>query len=181
MDMPLHEGFPVAPRSAKDIRAHAEHARQVLGMPEGQIAIAKVLDQLTSYGLYYDVLDQRDWPNAREVEACYHPEERTMYIRDNIYREMIRGGQRAVFTFGHELGHALLGHVRTANRQSGSQVPPYCQSEWQANCFAADFTMPVDQIVRYNLQTAEALARFFGVSPAAARVRLAALRNKGVI
>src|SRR5689334_13740988 len=108
MDMPLHEGFPVAPRRRLDIRDAAVHARSVLQLPDGRIATTKLLDRLTLYGINYDVLDDGDWPAAREVEACYYPEERTLYLRTSVYREMARGGQRAVFTLGHELGHAVL-------------------------------------------------------------------------
>lgn len=179
MDMPLHQGFPVAPRSRMDIRHAAVNARHVLGLPEGRIAIPKLLDQLSLYGINYDVLDETDWPEAREVEACYYPEERTLYIRSEIYREMVRGGQRAVFTLGHELGHAVLAHRRAANRQSVATVPRYAQSEWQANTFSAEFTMPLDQIKRHALLNPEAIAAFFGVSLVAARVRYLELRNKG--
>jgi hypothetical protein len=179
MDMPLHQGFPVAPRSRVDIRHAAVNARNVLDLPEGRIAITMLLDKLTLFGIHYDVLDSTDWPEAREVEACYYPEERTLYIRDSIYREMAKGGQRAVFTFGHELGHAVLAHRRAANRQSVASVPTYAQSEWQANFFSAEFTMPLDQIKRRALLNPEAIAAFFGVSLAAARVRYVELRKKG--
>lgn len=179
MDFPLHEGFPVAPRSRDNITMHASHARSILGVPDGRIAIPRLLDQLCEFGIHYDVLDRFSWPAAREVEACYYPEERTLYIRDSIYNEMAGRGQRAVFTFGHELGHAVLGHRRTANRQSVAQVPRYSQSEWQANCFAADFTMPLDQIKKYGLCSPEAVASYFGVSLAAARVRIQELMKKG--
>lgn len=165
-----HQGYPVAPRSRRDIEAAATHARRVLGLPDGRIDIPKLLDQLTQYGIQYDVFDSHSSPLPREVEACYSPSDQTLYIRDSIYAEMVRGGQRAIFTFGHELGHAVLAHRQGFNRQVAS-VPRYCQSEWQANVFAAEFTMPKDQINQYVLRTPEAIAQFFGVSLAAARVR----------
>ena len=165
-----HEGYPVAPRSRRDIEAAALHARRVLGLPDGRIDIPKLLDQLTQYGIQYDVFDSHSSPLPREVEACYCPSDQTLYIRDSVYAQMVRGGQRAIFTFGHELGHAVLAHRQGFNRQVSS-VPKYCNSEWQANVFAAEFTMPKDQIKRYALRTPEAIAGFFGVSLAAARVR----------
>lgn len=174
----LHEGFPVAASSRLKIRVAAEHARRVLALPPGRIAIPRLLDDLTRYGIYYDVFDQSSCPVPREVEACYVPEERTLYIRDTVYAEMERGGMRAMFTLGHELGHALLAHRRTLNRQSIAGVPIYSQSEWQANRFAAEFVMPLDQIIAYQLTTPQQIADFFGVSPAAARVRLSDLEGK---
>ena len=178
MDVPLSQGFPVAPRSRADIRATAVNARRVLGLPDGRINIPKLLDGLTDYTIYYDVFDRTSAPVPPEVEACYVPEDRTIYIRDRVFDQMVEGGQRAVFTIGHELGHALLGHRRTFNRQPASSVPVYSNSEWQANLFGAEFTMPLEQIKRKCLYTAESIARAFGTSPAAARVRLEDLANK---
>ena len=179
MTTPLHEGFPVAPSSRLKIRVAAEHARKVLGLPPGRINIPRLLDDLTRFGIYYDVFDQSSCPVPREVEACYVPEERTLYLRDTVYDEMDRGGMRAVFTLGHELGHAVLAHRRTLNRQSIVGVPIYSQSEWQANRFSAEFTMPLDEILCFGLLTPDKIADFFGVSPAAARVRLDDLDGKG--
>lgn len=179
MTTSLHEGFPVAPSSRLKIRAAAQHTRKVLGLPPGRINIPRLLDDLTRYCIYYDVFDQSSCPVPREVEACYVPEERTLYIRDTVYAEMERGGMRAVFTLGHELGHALLAHRRTLNRQSIAGVPVYSQSEWQANVFSAEFTMPLNEIIQNGLTTPELIANFFGVSPAAARIRLNDLDQKG--
>ena len=181
MDMPMHEGFAVAPQSRKDIVATASHARSILKLPNGKINIPKLLDELTGFGIYYDVFDRQSAPVPKEVEACYVPEDRTMYIRDTVFEQMCEGGQRAVFTFGHELGHALLAHRRTYNRQSASSLPAYCNSEWQANSFSAEFTMPISQIKAFRLLTANAIAGHFGVSMAAARVRLEELIKRGDI
>lgn len=181
MEVPLHEGFPVPAMSKTEIRLHATHARKILGLAPGRINIPELLDKLTEYGIYYDVFDRHTAPVSQGVEACYVPEQRTMYIRDSVFEQMANGGQRAVFTFGHELGHALLGHTRTLNRTPSQPLKPYLNSEWQANIFAAEFTMPLDQIRQYNLLTPEAMSRHCGVSPAAARVRLEELRKKGEI
>lgn len=179
MDIPLHEGFPVAPLSRQRIRDAAVHARKVLGLPDGRLNIPSFLDALTGYGIYYDVFDRHSAPVPKEVEACYIPEDRTLYIRDTVYDQMCIGGQRAVFTLGHELGHAVLAHRRTFNRQAQSDLPRYCNSEWQANCFAAEFVMPLDEIWRFGLNTPDAIARHFGVSSVAARIRHEDLGKKG--
>lgn len=181
MEVPLHEGFPVPAMSKAQIRQYATHARKILALPQGRLNIPHLLDKLTEYGIYYDVFDRHEAPVSQAVEACYVPEQRTMYIRDSVFEQMANGGQRSVFTFGHELGHALLGHARTVNRTPSQPLKAYLNSEWQANIFAAEFTMPSEQIHQHNLLTAEAMSRFFGVSPAAARVRLEELRKQGEI
>ena len=179
MDMPLHEGFPVAPRKRTDIRAIAQNARDVLQLPSGKLDSPRLLDVLSAeYGVHYDIFDKQSAPVPMEVEACYVPEDMTIYIRDSVFDQMAKGGQRAVFTIGHELGHAVLAHRRTYNRQV-SAVPIYCNSEWQANTFAAEFTMPLSEIRFRELHTAEAISNFFGVSPAAAATRLTDLRKRG--
>jgi len=181
MEMPLHEGFPVAPRKRADIRAIAQNARDVLQLPSGKLDSPRLLDVLSAeFGVHYDIFDKHSAPVPMAVEACYVPEDMTIYIRDSVYDQMAKGGQRAVFTIGHELGHAVLAHRRTYNRQVG-EVPVYCNSEWQANTFAAEFTMPLREIRARGLRTAEAISNFFGVSPAAAATRLADLRKKGEI
>ncbi|MGJ7497186.1 ImmA/IrrE family metallo-endopeptidase [Variovorax sp. RT4R15] len=179
MDVPLSQGFPVAPQSRAGIRSAAVHARKVLGLPHGRLNIPKLLDTLTNYTIYYDVFDRESAPVPIEVEACWVPEDRTIYIRDTVFREMVNGGQRAVFTIGHELGHAILGHSRTYNRLSVANVPIYSNSEYQANLFGAEFTMPLEQIRRFGLQSAEEISRVFGVSIVAARVRISELARKG--
>jgi hypothetical protein len=172
MDVPLQEGFPVPAMSRLKIRSLAANARGVLQLGHGRIEIARLLDRLTQFGIYYDVFDNASEPVPRGVEACYVPENRTLYLRDQVYQQVMRGGQRAVFTVGHELGHAVLAHRRTANRQTGATFPIYCNSEWQANVFAAEFTMPLQSILELRLTTASQISQHFGVSPAAARVRL---------
>jgi hypothetical protein len=178
MDVPLNEGFPVTPLSRPKIREAAVHARGVLRLPEGRINIPRLLDDLTRFGIYYDVFDAHSAPVPRQVEACYVPEDRTLYIRDSVFKQMCEGGQRAVFTVGHELGHAVLLHRRTLNRQTTSELPRYCNSEWQANTFSAEFTMPLAEIWKYGLDTAEAIAQHCGVSPAAARIRIQDLAHR---
>lgn len=178
-DMPLHEGFPVAARSRRDIRDAAVHTRRVLAIPDGRINIPRLLDELGEFGIYYDIFDSHSSPVPTSVEACYYPEARTMYIRDKIYQEMVIGGQRAVFTFGHELGHAVLAHRRGAFNRLTAQVPLYCQSEWQANTFAAEFTMPLEEITRRCLKSPDRIAERFGVSLAAANIRHQDLVKRG--
>src|SRR5438270_9702395 len=113
----LQDGFPVPPLSKLKIRAAAINARKVLGLGRGRIDIPRLLDRLSvEYGIDYDVVDDHSGELPRGVEACYVPEDRILYIAASIYREMCTGGQRAVFTVGHELGHIVLAHRRTLNR-----------------------------------------------------------------
>lgn len=170
MHQQMHEGFSVPPLRKQAIVNAAQHARKVLALPDGAIDAGRLLDQLTVFGIYYDVLDRAVDFMPAGVEACYLPEDRTIYIRDAVHAQMCRPGTRAQFTLGHELGHAVLAHRRTFNRQAAN-VPIYCNSEWQANTFAAEFLMPVELVKKHQLSCAADIADYFGVSQAAARNR----------
>ena len=178
METEAHTGYLVAGRSRADIRKSALHARQVLRLPEGRIVIPDLLEWLSTFGLNYDVFTRAEWPFHGAVEACFVPGDMTIYIREDIYDEMSCGGQRAVFTFGHELGHALLAHRVLYTRAPITKIPAYANSEWQANTFSAEFTMPIDQMLKHQLSTAQRVAEFFGVSPVAASVRCRDLQQR---
>lgn len=62
MDMPMHEGFPVAPMKRLLIRDAAVHARSVLAIPDGRINLPRLLDRLTLYGINYEVFDAASEP-----------------------------------------------------------------------------------------------------------------------
>ena len=178
--MSLQEGTEVPPLSRVAIRDAAMRARQVLELPARAIDAEMLLERLFEYGVIVDIFDASSAPVPRSVEACYVPENATLYIRDSVYAEMCRGGVRAMFTLGHEVGHIVLAHRRTLNRaKAPHEIPIYKNSEWQADCFAAEFTMPLDIMNSHRLFTARQVAAFFGVSMPAAENRVKNLRKHG--
>lgn len=169
----LHTGFRVAPQSTVSIRRMAWNARQAFAIGEGRIDLEHFLERMIDYGIVVDVFDSSDAPVGQAVEACWVPESRTLYIRDTVYANACRGGTRAVFTICHEIGHIILAHKRTINRERpGRQIPVYENSEWQADTFGAEFAMPLPVINQFRLDTPGAIARHFGVSRQAAEVRI---------
>jgi hypothetical protein len=178
----MHDGFPVPGRRRLAIRESALNSRRVLGLSSGRIDMGRLLDRLSvEYGIDYDAVDAHSGVLPQGVEACWLPEACTLFIEKSVHAQMSAGGQRALFPLGHELGHIVLAHRRTANRMKLPQIPAYCNSEWQANCFSAEFTMPIDEIVRLGLTTAELVAGHFGVSRAAATIRIEDLATRGEI
>lgn len=85
------------------------------------------------------------------------------------------------FTIAHELGHIVLHHdkdnrVDCQYTRTGSNP-----CEWEANWYAADLLMPESEFrttAKELKGDASAIARRFGVSGAAAKVRLSALGIK---
>jgi predicted transcriptional regulator len=100
---------------------------------------------------------------------------------------------RQRFTAAHELGHYIyhrsligrgVGDTR-AYRSAGTNFPNQnitAQHERQANSFAANVLMPIDQIKYYQaigVRGAKELAERFGVSEEAMRIRLGLPRDYG--
>lgn len=174
------KGFRVSARSIADIRDTATRARAALNF-RWPAHMGRFLEQLVSYSITLDVVDNTGVLPHR-VDACWVPESLTLYLTERVYKAACVGDPRAVFTVFHEMGHALLGHRRTLNREvPGLEIKTYEDSEWQANQFAAEFLMPLDEIVRYGLTTEVQLMNRFGVSMDAARIRLSRLRRAGEV
>lgn len=169
----LHSGFRVSPQSTTKIRAIAQNARAALSIPPGPLDAERLLERLHIYGIVVDVFDKASSPVPADVEACWFPPNNTLYIRDTVYADVCNGHSRGRFTIAHEVGHIVLAHQVTANRESpGAPMKQYENSEWQANTFAAEFLMPEVEIHRLNLRSASAIAGHFKVSLQAAEIRL---------
>lgn len=169
----LHSGFRVSPQSKAKIRAIAQNARAALNIPPGRLDAERLLERLHTYGIVVDVFDRASAPVPSEVEACWVPSSNTLYIRDSVHSEICSGNPRGRFTVAHELGHILLAHQVTVNRETASgTIPRFANSEWQANTFASEFLMPENEMRQKSLHTAAAVANHFGVSMQAAEIRV---------
>ena len=76
-------------------------------------------------------------------------------------------------TIAHEVGHVLLHseqNIQQLARTNKETIKPYENPEWQADTFAAELLMPASMITEDD--TVFTVARRFGVSYSAARIRL---------
>ncbi|WP_198045284.1 ImmA/IrrE family metallo-endopeptidase [Cupriavidus taiwanensis] len=123
------------------------------------------------FGISYDIVPDGHLPPG--VEASCLPELRRIDIAESTYMDICRNDPRARFTLIHELGHLILAHSRSFHRDVG---PPthelYEDSEWQADCFAAEFLMPIEVIKAKAMRTPWDLQIEFNVSYQAASYRL---------
>jgi len=169
----LHSGFRVSPQSTLKIRTIAQNSRAALNIPPGHFDAERFLERLHEYGIVVDVFDNESAPVPSEVEACWVPTNKTLYIRDSVHAEVCMGDPRGRFTVAHELGHILLAHQITVNREiTARPMKAYENSEWQANTFASEFLMPEAEIRARNLRSALELVSHFRVSPQAAAIRV---------
>ena len=173
-------GFRVNPRSINDIRRIASFIRKVF-FPHGEHVVdtETLLEKLPDYGMRVEILEDNELP--RGVEACCIPETLTIYLKESTYSFVRNGNPRARFTVIHEIGHMILGHTRTLNREQPGQLKDYENSEWQANQYAAELLMPLDIIKERQLLSAPVLSKFFGVSPQAAETRIRKLKRRNEI
>ena len=172
----LHSGFQVPPLRKTTIMSVAERARAALRVPPGVFDAERFLESLVEYGIVFDVFDKASAPVPIEVEACWVPGQRTLYIRDTVYDAICQGNPRGRFTVAHEVGHMLLAHQPVLHREpAGRQIPIYANSEWQANTFASAFLMPEEEIRSNGLHSAEDLVNHFRVSMSAAEIRVRTL------
>jgi hypothetical protein len=125
-------------------------------------------------------IEGRTWPDGR-VE-----------ISEPTYCGALNGNARARFTVAHECMHAWFhafqiqqvlesGQTLVLNRRSN--IPTYCDPEWQANALAAAFLMPLTAIKvlhnSYGPPTVATIMETFEVSRPAAQTRLEIIAKKG--
>lgn len=175
-------GFRVQQRSILTIRLVCENVCRVLGINDiTTINIASFLDTLSvERGITYAILEQSEMPSG--VEAYCIPEQFLFCIRSDVYERACSGYPRDKFTIFHELGHLLLGHRRTINRETNeTELKTSEDSEWQANQFAAEILMPLSEIKKHNLKNEFDIQFHFNVSFQAASNRFRQLSRRGEI
>lgn len=171
-------GYRVAPRNIIGIRERALSVRKTLvKKDEPFFRMARFIEQLHEYGIIYDVVEADELPKG--IEACCVPEFRSITFSAETYGKACEDDPRARFTIIHELGHILLTHTRTFNRENKENIAAFEDSEWQANQFAAEFLMPFDHMALNGLTTANEIMLTYHVSAPAAERRVSQLDKRG--
>lgn len=173
------QGYRVTPQSTASIRAHAQKVRaQLVPRNAPFFPMAPFIEDLFQWSIVVDVVESDVLPHG--VEACCMPEKLLIMLSNGVYWAACQDEPRARFTLVHELGHLVLMHTRTFHResQSAGQIDAYEDSEWQANTFAAEFLMPLNDIRQRGLTTAAQLQLAYQVSPQAATTRINKLNKR---
>ena len=169
--------FKAKPRSIKDIREKAELIRTVTVMAMdtkteqfpilhfAEIIIPQIAEDFT-----FVIGSKEEMGNNLGLTDI---KEKTITIREDVYENAYNGNGRDLFTIAHEVGHVLLHseqNIQQLARTNKETIKPYENPEWQADTFAAELLMPASMITEDD--TVFTVARRFGVSYSAARIRL---------
>ena len=180
-------GFKVPTLLIGDIRKKANVVRWLICTLTGvsrlrDVDVTIVLERILPewYGVDVDVIEDC---NTTDLDAGVPAGvvENVLYIRDSVYSRMLRKVPRDIFTLFHEFGHIALGHRMIFGRARLADHAWIEDSEWQANCFAGEVLMPVEEIRELGFTEPWELADYFGVSEEAAYVRLKKLSRWGDI
>lgn len=191
-------GYQVDPMSRGDVERKAADVRRALSidplLPLPGIALFEGIGRYHIelkkqwIGLTYAVT--QELPDNALACAIYDEAaaEISIVLTASSYRELERNDGRARFSVAHEIGHAVM-HAdklvqlnridhgrRTMMRSDSEATPPYMDSEWQANRFAAALLMPAPGLeflfIRGKLNVSE-LQNMYGVSRTCAERRIA--------
>ena len=182
--MRMPSGLKLKAKNTRQVRFEANIAReQILGVVKvgsiAEVAPDKLLEHLDEFGIEVQVIEKDSQEIGEDVPAAMVGH--VLKIRDPIYKGMCDKEPRDVFTLYHELGHHFLKHERSMNRGQFEEHMWIEDSEWQANTFASEILMPLDEIKANRYTSIFDLVDAYGVSCDAARIRLEKLRQQGEI
>ena len=165
------EGFCVDPLSEADIRASAEKLRAVLY--DGGHKYVDVIDLIEHKmpilfeNFRYEIVSKDELPDR---EAEFNPYEYCLRVREEVYEKAFALDGHCRFTLAHELGHFFLHRNQTlafARYSENGEIPPFRNSEWQADIFARHLLVPLGMA---RDMTVAAIAAVFEVSLEVAKI-----------
>jgi IrrE N-terminal-like domain len=175
-------GYVVAPRNILSIRESAKKAYEILELDKYGADLTTFLERLSIFGVTYDVMDDDNLSIFDfGAEAVCVPENATILLSEATYHKACQNDPRTKFTIFHELGHLVLGHNKLLHRKDLTDIKCYVDSEWQADQFSAEITMPLHVINDKNLKNARLIEIEFGVSAQAAARRISQLTKRNEI
>ena len=141
------QSFEVPPRSRNEILGAADVVRWRLQITDDRFPIMEVLELAMPEIFPGYVFGVKSHAEMGSNHGLTVPDEKAIYLREDVYERAIDGRGRDRFTACHELGHYLL-HLNAPIRFHRSTAPlkPFVDSEWQANTFAGGLMMPAAKL-----------------------------------
>lgn len=162
--------------SRYEIRKICNEIKEKFGLKNKKIDIIKFLELFILLINYeYEIVEDE---KLRMNYADFNPNEKRLRIRESTYIGAKEGKARDRFTVAHELGHIILHSMHNPGIKFcrlEENIKPYEDIEWQANTFAAEFLVDIEEVE--NL-TVEKIAEKFGVSKEVAKIQKNIICNK---
>lgn len=174
-------GYRVPPKTRAAIRQVAGSLRAYLGENGAYVDVARLIEHklMENFGVVFAVMDA---DVLGPDEGRSYPDKLRLELRSDVYDALIAGRPRARYTALHEVGHLFLHQGIPLRRSPGTATHRHFEdSEWQADNFASEFLMPVEHMLRLVPRTAATASKEFNVSMRAALVRVAVLKNEGLL
>lgn len=103
-------------------------------------------------------------------DAEMNPFEYCIRVQEPVYVKAMNGDGHCRFTIAHELGHFFMHRTQTlafGRKAENGNIPPYRNSEWQADVFARNLLAPFSMT---RGMIAKQIETLFGVSHSVADI-----------
>lgn len=169
----------VPPRSRKEIREIAESVREMIRWTQPCFPIVEFMEAYHQIEPEF-VFDIRECKEMADNHGITYPDEKIMLIREDIYDRACAGQGRDRLTIAHEFGHLFLhSGLGFARKESKTNIPSYCNSEWQANCFGGELLISAEHI--HLCESPLDASELFGVSLEAADYQWVKFGQEGLV
>lgn len=173
--------FKAPPASWAKVDAVADQLRSSLHMQKVyRLPVVAIVEEILYEQLDLFEFQVRDQSEMGTAEGLTCPNGTFVRFREDVYRSACSDGERARFTFAHELGHFFLHtNVPLARALPSETIAPYRSAETQANRFAATLLVPAGLVTPSH--SVQQVMKDFAVSKQVAEIRLKGLKTKGII
>ena len=135
---------PIAPPlSRHDIEGFAQYVRDRTNCTSCYLDIVKFIELVIPRfdpDFQYEYVDDGMLPSG--IYAYYDPRIKTLTSLSSVYERANAGIGRDRFTLAHEVGHYFLHDDGLTYARSTTDIPAFCNPEWQANTFASALLIP---------------------------------------
>lgn len=173
-------GIFVPPLSTPVIRSYAEKIRSIF-VSDSKVEFP-IIDVIELAMIKIDpdfVFDVQDSEAMGLDEGRVPIGNNELVLRLDVYERACSGSPRDIFTAAHEFAHYLMHRKISFARAREDNDKIYCDSEWQADTFAATLLMSQRHAARFA--NSEEMASACGVSKNAAEVTWQKYVSEGVL